>query len=404
MSTVSAAIQMSDAVTEKVRIVSIDIVRGVVMVIMALDHVRDYFHFGALSYDATNMQTTTPALFFTRWITHYCAPTFVMLAGTSIYISSKRKSKSELSMFLLTRGLWLILLEVVVVRFGLFFNLYYDITVFQVIWAIGASMVFMSILIYFSFRALLITGLAIIFLHNLTDLVALKPDDQFFVPWTFLRQSGFVNATPNTLLWVPYPVLPWLGIMICGFCLGKIYTDYPSVQRRKLLLQLGFAAIGLFIVLRFINVYGDPAPWSVQKNAVFTVMSFLNTTKYPVCLLYTLMTLGPVLVILSLLESVKSNSLKPFVVFGRVPLFYYLIHFYLIHLFSIIFFMNKTGKSFSEIDFHFNKGFGGLTSENGYSLPIVYLVWIILVISLYPLCNWYNRYKSTHSYWWLSYL
>jgi uncharacterized membrane protein len=404
MSTLSAAAPMTDAVTEKVRIVSIDIVRGAVMIIMALDHVRDFFHLGALTSDPTNLQTTTPALFFTRWITHYCAPTFVMLAGTSIYISTKRKTKSDLSIFLLSRGLWLILLEVVVVRFGLFFNFYYDVTVFQVIWAIGASMVFMSLLIHLSYRTLLVIGLGIIFLHNLTDLVALKPGDNFFVLWGFLRQSGFFNITPTTVFWVPYPVLPWLGIMIFGFCLGKLYTDFTREERKKKLLTYGVTAIGLFILLRFINIYGDPAPWSIQKNSIYTLMSFLNTTKYPVALLYTLMTLGPVMIILALLENVSSKSLKPLLVFGRVPLFYYLIHFYIIHFASLLFFMNKTGKSFSEIDFHFSQGFGGITGEGGYSLGVVYLVWITLIVLLYPFCNWYNNYKSTHSHRWLSYL
>jgi uncharacterized membrane protein len=404
MSTLTAAVPLADAVTEKVRIVSIDIVRGAVMIIMALDHVRDFFLQGALTSDPTNLQTTTPQLFFTRWITHYCAPTFVMLAGTSIYISTKRKPKGELSMFLLTRGLWLILLEVVVVRFGLFFNFYYDVTVFQVIWAIGASMVLMSLLIHLSYRTLLIIGLSIIFFHNLTDLVALKPGDSFYVVWGFLRQSGFFNITPSTVFWVPYPVLPWLGIMIFGFCLGKLYTDYNAEERKKKLLMYGLITTCLFIMLRFINLYGDPAPWSVQKNALYTLISFLNTTKYPVALLYALMTLGPVMIILSLLENVKSKLLKPLIVFGRVPLFYYLVHFYLIHVTSLLFFMNKTGKSFSEIDFHFDKGFGGLTAEGGYSLGAAYLVWTTLVVLLYPLCNWYNNYKSSHSHWWLSYL
>jgi uncharacterized membrane protein len=378
--------------------------RGIVMVIMALDHVRDFFHQGGLTSDPTSMATTTPAVFFTRWITHYCAPTFVFLAGTSIYLNSKRKEKNELSVFLLTRGLWLILLEVVVIRFGLFFNFYYDVLVFQVIWAIGASMVCMAALIHLSYRWILIIGLIIVFGHNITDAFALQPENSFFGVWGFIRQSGFFSLTPNTTLWVPYPVLPWLGIMILGYCLGKLYTDFEPEKRQKLLLTIGLSAVGLFILLRLINIYGDPAPWSVQRTAVFTVMSFLNTTKYPVSLLYTLMTLGPVLIILSVMEKVNLNILKPFTVFGRVPLFYYILHFFLIHAVSLLFFMHKTGKSFSEIDFHFNQSFGGITAEGGYALRWVYVVWISLVIFLYPFCKWYNQYKSTHKHWWLSYL
>ena len=394
----------ADVLTEKPRIYSIDIMRGVVMVIMALDHVRDFFHQGALTSDPTNMETTTPAVFFTRWITHYCAPTFVLLAGTSIYISAKRKSKRDLFFFLLTRGLWLILLEVVVVRFGLFFNFYYDVVVFQVIWAIGASMVCMALLIHLSARLLLILGLILIFGHNLADIAPLKPGDTFFAMWGFLRQSVFFNLSSETILWVPYPLLPWLGIMLVGYCLGQLYTDLNPEQRQKILFRIGLSAVTLFIILRFINVYGDPAPWSQQKNGLFTFMSFLNATKYPVSLLYSLMTIGPVLMILSWMEKTKLSLLQPFAVFGRVPLFYYILHFYLLHLVSLMLFMHKTGKSFSDLDFHFNRSFGGITPEGGYSLFWAYVAWICLVIILYPLCKWYNRYKSTHNDRWLSYL
>jgi uncharacterized membrane protein len=390
--------------TEKSRISSIDLMRGLVMVIMALDHVRDFFHQGGLVSDPTNMATTTSAVFFTRWITHYCAPTFVFLAGTSVYLNSKRKAKKELSVFLLTRGLWLILLEVVVVRFGLFFNFYYDVIVFQVIWAIGASMVCMAALIHLSYRWILIIGLIVVFGHNIADNFSLQPGNSFFGVWGFMRQSGFFNLTPNTIMWVPYPLLPWLGIMMLGYCLGKLYTDFQPGKRQKLLLVLGLGTVGLFSVLRLVNGYGDPAPWSVQPTGVFTLMSFLNTSKYPASLLYTLMTLGPVLVLLSVMEKINLNILKPLVVFGRVPLFYYILHFFLIHALSLLFFMHKTGRSFSEIDFHFNQSFGGITPEGGYALRWAYVVWLCIVIALYPLCKWYNEYKSTHKHWWLSYL
>lgn len=394
-----------DALTEKPRISSIDIVRGIVMVIMALDHVRDFFHKGAMVTDPTNMTTTTPAIFFTRWITHYCAPTFVFLAGTSIFISAQRKPKKELSIFLLTRGLWLIFLELVVVRFGILFNFYYDVILFQVIWVIGASMICLSLFIHFSYRIVLAIGLALLFLHNITDAFLLKPEDPFFGTWSILRQSGFLNLTENYSLLVFYPLLPWLGIMTLGFCSGKLYArSFNPMKRQPILLWLGFGALLLFVLLRSFNLYGDPAPWAIQKNGIFTIMSFLNTTKYPVSLLYSLMTLGPLLIILSLLERANWTALKPFTVFGRVPLFYYILHFYLIHATALLLFMNKTGKSFSEIDFHFDKSFGGLTDEAGYSLFWAYVAWIIIVLFLYPVCKWYNQYKSTHANWWLSYL
>jgi len=406
MSTVTiTSAPVADVLTEKPRISSIDLVRGIVMVIMALDHARDFYHFGALSADPTNLQTTTPVVFFTRWITHFCAPAFVFLAGTSIRISLLRKTKKELSIFLLTRGLWLILLEVLVVRFGLFFNLYYDITIFQVIWVIGASMVCMAALIHISEYAVLAIGLLITFGHNATDAIRLQAGDPLFPVWAFLRQTGFLSISPENNVMVMYPLLPWLGIMILGYVLGKLYrTDFDPVQRQKVLLRIGLACVGLFIVLRLINEYGDPSEWSVQKNALFTVMSFLNVTKYPVSLLYTLMTLGPVLITLSLLEGRQIKLLKPFLVFGRVPLFYYVLHFYLIHATALALFMIKTDTSFSDLDFHFNKSFGGITAQGGYSLFWAYVGWIAVVVALYPVCKWYNRYKSTHSHWWLSYV
>jgi uncharacterized membrane protein len=402
MTTVALA---PDLITEKQRISSIDIMRGLVMVIMALDHARDFFYFGGFATDPTNLTTTTPQLFFTRWITHYCAPTFVFLAGTSIFLNLQKKNKKDLSMFLLSRGLWLIVLELIVVRFGIVFNFYYDVIFFQVIWVIGASMMCMAGLIHLNYKTIVAIGLIIVFGHNIFDSLQLQPGDSFFGVWTVLRQSGFVTLTENNALFVIYPLLPWLGIMILGFGLGKLYSgEFNKEERNKLLMILGFSAIALFVTLRFINLYGDPAPWSGQKNGMFTFLSFINTTKYPVSLMYTLMTLGPMLVILAQMERVSFSFLKPFHVFGRVPMFYYVLHFMLIHLISLILFMNKTGRSLSEIDFHFNKSFGGITAEGGYSLAITYLLWAAVVIFLYPLCVWYNRYKSTNKHWWLSYI
>lgn len=379
--------------------------RGLVMVIMALDHARDFFYVGGYATDPTNLTATTPALFFTRWITHFCAPTFVFLAGTSIFLNLQKKTKKEMSGFLLSRGLWLIVLELVVVRFAIVFNFYYDVIFFQVIWVIGASMVCMAGLIHLHYKTILIIGLLIVFGHNITDAFRLQPGDSLFAVWTVLRQSGFVPLTESNTLFVIYPLVPWLGIMVLGFGLGKLYTgEYTKEDRRKLLLVLGSSAIALFVILRFINIYGDPAPWSVQENGVFTLLSFINTTKYPVSLLYTLITLGPVLIILALMEGINASILKPLNVFGRVPMFYYVLHFSLIHLISLLLFMNKTGKSLSEIDFHFSQSFGGITTEGGYSLGITYLLWFAVVIFLYPICAWYNRYKSTHRHWWLSYI
>jgi len=390
----------------KPRISSIDIVRGIVMVIMALDHTRDFFHHDSLQMDPTDLTKTYPSLFFTRIITHFCAPTFVMLAGTSIYISAQRKSKRELALFLITRGIWLIFIELVVIRFGFMFNFYYDLIIFQVIWAIGASMIVMAGLIYLNETVLIILAAAFLFGHNLLDAIQLTPKDAGYWPWMFFYQFGFTPLANGSAILVPYPVLPWLSIMLGGYVLGRLYRPTVTASdRQRYLVIAGTSAILLFIALRSVNIYGDPAPWSVQKNGMYTFMSFLNTTKYPASLLYTLMTLGPVLIVLAIVEKIQTTIFQPFVVFGRVPMFYYILHFYFIHIFALTAYLYTTGKSWNDLDFHFSKSFGGIVSgDGGYSLGIAYLAWASIVLLLYPLCRAYNRYKSTHTHWWLSYL
>lgn len=390
---------------EKPRIASIDIMRGIVMVIMALDHTRDFFHADTALFDPTDLTKTHPFLFFTRWITHFCAPTFVLLSGLSASITRTRKSKKELSMFLLTRGLWLIVLELTIIRFGLVFNLYYDVIILQVIWVIGASMVVLSALIYLPLRAILTIGLILVFGHNLFDLSPVKSEDPIFPFWTVIRQAGSFNLTSESFVFVPYPLLPWLGIMLTGYGLGFLFdANFDQEKRKKILFQTGAGAILLFILLRSLNLYGDPAYWSKQKDVLYSFMSFINVTKYPVSLLYTLLMLGPVLILLSWMENLRPRSLEPFRIIGRVPLFYYVLHFYLIHVSGLCAYMIAQDISWSNVDFHFNKGFGGIPPGIGFSLGWVYVAWILIVISLYPLCKWYYRYRAQHNYWWLSYL
>jgi uncharacterized membrane protein len=401
----ATATTVNGVLVEKPRISSIDLVRGIIMIIMALDHTRDFFHVSANVFQPTDLTQTNPILFFTRWITHFCAPTFVFLSGTAARISLQRKSEKELSVFLLTRGLWLVILEFTVVRFGVLFNLYYDFNIMQVIWVIGASMIVLSALVHLPEIIVGILGLVFVFGHNIFDAYQLKPGDTGYAAWAILNQTGAIALDKNHLLLAFYPLIPWLGIMLVGYAMGKWYTqDFDADLRRKRLLMMGIGAIVLFVVLRFINVYGDPAPWNAQKNIVFTILSFINCTKYPPSLLYTLMTLGPILIILSWMENKELNFLKPALVFGRVPLFYYILHFYLIHAISLICYMIISDKSLSEVDFHFGNNFGGIPFGFGYSLGITYIVWISIVVSLYPVCKWYNRYKSTHNQAWLSYL
>lgn len=395
----------ADLLTEKPRLASIDIMRGIVMIIMALDHARDFYHADAFVYDPLDLERTTPFLFFTRFITHFCAPTFVLLAGTAVRISQQAKKKKQLSWFLITRGFWLVLLEVTVVRFSMFFNLYYDVTVFQVIWAIGFSMVLLAGIIRLPFNAILALGFLITFGHDLLHGIRVQGNDPFALLWSFVHQFNIVEVSPGVSLFILYPFLPWFGILLLGYCLGEWFRkDFDPGLRRKLLLLTGVIAILLFIVLRSLNLYGDPSPWIEQGNAVYTFLSFLNVTKYPVSLQYALITLGPVLIILSCLEGISTPLLHPFSVVGRVPLFYYILHFYMLHLGAILLLMIRTGKDLGDINFHFNAGFGGLPPGEGYSLIAAYGAWLAVVVLLYPLCHWYNNYKRTHKHWWLSYL
>jgi uncharacterized membrane protein len=389
---------------EKPRVSSIDLMRGIVMVIMAIDHTRDFYHIDNLYFDPTDLTKTNPALFFTRWITHYCAPTFVMLSGAAIAISSQRKTKGELSRFLLTRGLWLIALEVLVVRFAITFNFFIDGLLFQVIWAIGASMVIMSALVHLPARAIWIGGLAVVSIHNLLEMlpIAMEPGAGAVIWGFFTKTFFYFDGSPTVM--VPYPVLPWLGIMMSGFGVGLLFSpQFNAAKRKRYLLYIGAAAVALFIVLRFFNLYGDPNPWSEQKNGLFTFMSFLNVTKYPPSLMYTLMTLGPVLMILSWMENANLTLLSPLNVFGRVPLFYYILHFTLIHASAMLIYAVANGVPLSELSVGFTQDFG-VPAEGRYNLAGTYLAWFCIVLFLYPLCVWYNRYKSTHKHWWLSYL
>lgn len=396
---------LSANTTNSWRISSIDLVRGLVMVIMALDHTRDFFHADASVFNPTDLTKTTPILFFTRWITHFCAPTFVLLAGVAVRISRERKTPKELALFLVTRGLWLVILELTIIRFSFFFNLTYDFTVLQVIWVIGWSMVVLATFVFLPEIITLATGLLIIVAHNSLDLIQIKPEEQGYVLWSILHQTGFFAIAEGKNIGAFYAFIPWLGIMLTGFGIGRWFTaKYSSEQRKKSLLLTGLSAVGLFIAIRWTNLYGDPAEWSGQKDFLYTIMSFLNCEKYPPSLLYTLMTLGPVLVLLALLEGKEISFSKPLIIFGRVPLFYYVIHFYLIHASSLLLYMIYTGTSLSKVKFGFNDGFGGIPFGYGYSLPWVYVAWMCLLLVLYPLCNWYNKYKSTHKAAWLSYL
>ena len=388
----------------KNRIESIDFLRGLVMIIMALDHVRDYFFFGSFTSNPSNLSTTTPLLFYTRIITHYCAPVFILLTGTSAYLYGAKKNQRDLSKFLFTRGIWLIFLELVVNNFVWYFDPSYSLIVLQVIWAIGFGMLFLSGIIYLSNKIICMIGLAIIYFHNLFDVFVFEGQSLDSIIWYFLHQQAIIEISDNTSLIFGYPIIPWIGLMAIGYILGSLFTDYQAKERTALLMKYGLYAIGAFLILRLTNFYGEPNPFIIQDSITYSIMSFFNTTKYPPSLLYILMTIGPSLLLLSVIEKYKNKVTDFFVVFGRVPLFYYFIHILIIHMLAIILLV-LTNKDYS-IMFNMTPYLPGQNQliEYGHPLWVVYVVWFIVILILYPLCYKYMKYKSNSKKWWLSYL
>lgn len=390
------------------RIQSIDILRGIVMVIMALDHVRDYFHIHAWTDDPMNLETTTPALYFTRYITHFCAPTFVFLSGVSIYLQSLRKTKPELSAFLMKRGLWLIFVELVFVSFGWSFNPAFERFPLAIIWAIGVSMFLLGLLIRLPYKFLLALGLLIVFGHNLLDFQEAATGFNGGFWWDLLHSGNWASyqIIGDHNLIIAYPLLPWLGLMILGYCAGKLFSpQFDIARRKKLLTRTGIGLLTLFVILRGINIYGNPVAWSQQQNGLYTFFSFMNIHKYPPSLLYMCVTIGGALLLLPYLEKLENRFTKIMVVFGRTAFFYYILHLYLIHIVAMISFYvhGHTLAQSAEAESVFKWKF--VIPGEGFGLVGVYSIWIFVIICLYPLCKWYNNYKTNHKQkWWLSYL
>ena len=392
------------ALVKSTRIESIDLLRGLVMVIMALDHVRDYFHQGAMISDPTNLETTTPILFFTRFITHYCAPVFIFLAGTSAFLYGRNKTRNQLRKFLFSRGLWLVFIEVTLMTFLWWFDVSFGFFNLQVIWAIGICMIALSLIIYLPTKAILAIGLVLVFGHNLLDGINVQGTSFTSVIWYILHQPTFVQFGERWVSFL-YPVLPWIGVMSLGYGFGKLYhREFNQQLRRKWLLGLGLGTIALFLILRGINVYGDPVPWSVQRNGTYTFLSFINVTKYPSSLQFLLITLGPSFLFLYAAERAKNWIVDFFLVYGRVPFFYYVIHVFVIHVTAMIG-LEITGGSWRTMILTNDVFMQGKLANYGYSLAVVYLVWIGIVLALYPVCLWYMKYKrNNRDKWWLSYL
>ena len=393
------------AATGPKRITSIDLLRGTVMIIMALDHVRDYFHAGAYLYDPLDLNKTSVALFFTRWITHFCAPIFMFLAGTSAFLIGQKKSTKELSLFLLKRGLWLIFLELTLIVFEWNFDITFTNIYFIVIWALGISMIALAGLIYLPNKMILLIGIVLVAGHNLLDNIHVAGNNLPAFGWALLHDQNFFNWNGRNIL-VGYPIIPWIGIMALGYCIGNLYTpSFSAEKRKKMLLVMGNSAIVLFILIRFINVYGDPSHWSHQQTSVYTFLSFIKVTKYPPSLFYALMTLGPALLFLAFTENVNSSVSRIISVYGRVPMFYYILHIFLIHLVTMVAAGLFTDFSWKVWILKEPLWFTQTLKGYGFSLGVVYLVWISIVVAVYPLCKWYDHYKQSHKEkWWLSYL
>jgi uncharacterized membrane protein len=389
-----------DITSAHVRIQSVDLLRGVIMAIMMLDHTRDFVL--ADLFDPTDITRTYPALFFTRWVTHFCAPVFVFLAGTGVYFQEMRgKTKRELSWFLVTRGLWFVGLELVVFRPLIFFNANYAglLAYLQVIWAIGWSMIVLAVVIHLPLRAIAAMSLVMIALHNTLDRVhATGP------LWHILHERGeiFPFGYPGPAVDVLYPLIPWIGVMWAGYAFGSLYRK-PDTARRRALLWLGAAFTLAFVLLRIANIYGDPIRWSTQPTATKTVLSFLALSKYPPSLLFLMMTLGPALLFLVCVDRpTDSRLVKPLIVYGKVPMFFYVLQWATTHTLAIVAYKlaGKPTDSLFADDFTVPAPAAGI----GFGLLMVYVLWILGLVLLYPLCRWFADVKARRRDWWLGYL
>lgn len=390
------------------RLPSIDALRGLVMIVMALDHVRDFFSRDAMLFSPTDLARATPVLFLTRWITHFCAPVFMLTAGMSAFLWWQRnRTRKQLSEFLLTRGLWLLLLELVVMRMAYYFSLSLQYPILLlVLWSLGGSMIALAALAWLSAPLLAVLSIAALALHNCLDGVQASQFGSLAPLWNVFHQPGAFRAAGQLVI-VGYPLAPWIALIAAGFCLGRIFLMEPALRRRILLL-VGAGSTLAFVILRAVNVYGDPAPWTTQRTAVYTLLSFLNCTKYPPSLAFLLMTLGPALLVLAYFDRVPLRAMNPLLVLGRVPLFFFVLHFYAAHAAAAFMAWLRYGHAAFAFLFVPMPSLGGpsqlFPAGFGYDLWVVYIAWALIVVGLYPLCRWFARIKSRRRDWWLSYL
>jgi uncharacterized membrane protein len=378
------------------RLNSVDLLRGLVMVLMALDHTRDFFAASGLN----PRDVAHPALFVTRWITHFCAPVLIFLAGVSAYLYGARgRGVGEVSRYLLTRGFWLMLVEFTLVRLGWTFSLDLNFFVTQVIWVIGASMVVLAGLVHLPRWAIAAVGLVVIVGHNLLDGISAEQLGPAAWIWNLLHEPGIIQVGPETVVYALYPLIPWAGVMAAGYAFGPV-LNLDQVVRRRLLFRLGLALTAGFFLLRATNLYGDPASWTAQSTWLATTLTFINCEKYPPSLLYLMMTLGPALLLLAACEGVRGRIVDWITTFGRVPFLYYVAHLFLIHQLAVVFALAVLGDASGLI------GPPPRAKPAGYGLPLpgVYAVWLLIVVCLYPLCRWFAVLKQRRREWWWSYL
>jgi uncharacterized membrane protein len=367
------------------RIVSVDLLRGLVVALMALDHTRDFFGTGSFN----PRDVTEPALVLTRWVTHFCAPTFVLLAGLSAFLYGRGRSVAETSRFLLTRGLWLMLLELTLIKFGWRFELDFSHPSMGVIFVIGASMVALAGLVWLPRWAIASVALIMIAGHNLLDGIAAESFGPNAWLWHLLHERGETTLA-GIEGYVLYPLIPWIGVMAAGYALGPVMPREKQ-GRQRLLYALGATVTLGFVLLRASNLYGDPKSWKVEGNWLETLLSFVNCEKYPPSLLFLMMTLGPALILLAAFEQARGRVAKVLAMFGQVPFFFYVVHIYLIHGLAVFMGFVLTGAFTIEPRLHF-------------SLPEIYLVWLAVLAMLYPVCRWFAAAKARGSAWWWSYL
>ncbi|HYD89422.1 MAG TPA: heparan-alpha-glucosaminide N-acetyltransferase domain-containing protein [Vitreimonas sp.] len=410
-----AAPAQRSSIAAGVRISEIDMLRGLVIVLMALDHVRDYFFIGGgLASNPLDPATTTPWLYTTRWITHLCAPTFVFLSGVSAYLQfAKGKATPNLSAFLFTRGLWLIFLEATVLSFGWSFAIPYPFFL-QVIWAIGWSMIALAALVWLPRVAVLAIGVAIIGGHNLLDPINARELGSLSLLWTFLHDGGPIFADGRPIGLFAYPILPWIGVIALGYGMGALFLE-PSAKRDRTVFLIGVAMLVVFVLLRWTMIYGDPTfatgpeavarDWREQATLGAAIMVFLDVQKYPPSLQFTLVTLGVIFTIWPLLSRLRGPVGGVLNTFGAVPFFFYLLHVYLVHVLAIA----ANAAAGKPTDAYFGYMLNVFTAPQkfeavGFSLPWVYCAWIVVLALLYPLCRYWQGLKARRRDWWLSYL